>query len=249
MLEYLMTACSDVIACGEVTSARLFDYNARKCSCGRLAKECSVWRLLADTSYAAEAFSHEALDIKLLERVGPRYAAMIDSSKTAWRSAAAPFTLRSALGGDFHLVHIVRDPRAVCWSLLKKKRRTDIRSGERMLLIKMALGWYYANLACEYFCWRFDHQYCRVRYEDVAKDPQAIVRSLLNTVLPSARWAFESIGTQNNRHQLYGNRMRRKSLLIECIKIDNEWRTEMPGQLQKLVGSLSWPLSTRYGYL
>src|SRR5680860_1535145 len=95
LLEYLMTGCSDLVACGEVTSARLADYETRKCSCGSLAKECSVWRLLADISSAAKPLSHEALDLKLLERIGTRYAAMIDSTKTAWRSAAAPFRLLS----------------------------------------------------------------------------------------------------------------------------------------------------------
>jgi len=83
----------------------------------------------------------------------------------------------------------------------------------------------------------------------LAKNPHAVVDSLFSKMLPSARWDFESIGTRNNRHQLYGNGMRRRPLQIESIKVDDEWRTEMPGQLQKLVDFLSWPLRKRYDYL
>lgn len=248
MLEYLLTGCSEVVGCGEVTSARFADYNTRKCSCRRIARECSVWCLLAEILGDREPPSHEWLDLRLLEHVDSQYAAMIDSSKTAWQQAAAPFTLRHAIEGEFQLVHIVRDPRAVCWSLLKKNRRADDQSSETAVLIKTVLGWYYANLVCEYFGWRFAPQYRRVRYEDLARHPRIEVVSLLSKLLPTARWEPKSIGTGDNRHQLYGNRMRRKPLQIENIRIDEEWRTEMPRSLQKLVGSLSWPLRARYDY-
>ena len=97
LLEYLMTACPEVIACGEVVNSRRDQARMRKCSCGKLAKECPVWGTLFDQSLKLDRWRHEALDLALLQQISDSHSIMVDSSKTARRDAAAPFRLRHTL--------------------------------------------------------------------------------------------------------------------------------------------------------
>ena len=184
LLEYLMTGCPEVIACGEVVNARLEQTSARTCSCNRLSDDCPVWRFISDPALPVGSWSHEDLDMKLLEQVGSDYDVVVDSSKTAWRASATPFKLRRRLERDFHLVHVVRDPRAVCWSLLKREKRVGRQSNDTLLCAETTLGWNFANLACELFRWRHPEQYCRIRYEDLVRDPRATITALMRRVLP-----------------------------------------------------------------
>jgi len=96
-----------------------------------------------------ERWDHEALDARLLEQVSARYDVIVDSSKNAWRASTTPFKLRRSPGRDFLLVQIVRDPRAVCWSLLKREKRVGGQSNDTLLCAETALGRSVANLACD----------------------------------------------------------------------------------------------------
>ena len=247
LLEYLMTGCPELIGCGEVVNARRERARVKKCSCRRRAGECPVWNFVCDSSLNVDRWSHDALDKRLLEQAAGRYDAIVDSSKTAWGDAATPFKLHRELGRDFRLVHIVRDPRAVCWSLLTRQERVGAQANKTLLSVKTALAWYYANLACELIRQKCPDQYFCVRYEDLARDPREVMASLMRDL--SRRWDFDAIGAQDNRHQLYANRMRSRDLSLENIKVDEKWRTDMPRQFRRLVGLISWPLRVRYGYL
>ena len=52
----------------------------------------------------------------------------------------------------------------------------------------------------------------------------------------------------NNRHQLYGNRMRSASLSLAEVKEDTGWMRDMPRVYRSLVSGLTAPLRRRYGY-
>ena len=111
-----------------------------------------------------------------------------------------------------------------------------------------ALGWSLANAACEVFGRRYPDQYLRIRYEDLAQDPSAAMQGLFRHVVPGAEWRPEDIGTGDNRHQLYGNRLRARSLSLAEIEEDTAWRTDMSGGARALVAALTLPLRSRYGY-
>jgi hypothetical protein len=174
---------------------------------------------------------------------------MIDSSKTSWDATFAPFNLRHRLGQEFLFLHIVRDPRAVCWSAI---RRSDRRiSGFTNHFLRSAwtiVGWWVANLTCEVFRWRYPTQYFRVSYEGVARAPRETLQSLFDRMLPGADHDIGEPGSSDNRHQLYGNRMRHQTLLLADVAEDEDWKIEMPSAKRRLVSCLSWPLRWRYGY-
>jgi hypothetical protein len=173
---------------------------------------------------------------------------MVDSSKTAWRSAVTPFQLRRKLKQNLQLVHIVRDPRGVCWSLLKKAERGGIQGHAMVRCCRAIIGWWVANMACEIFGWAYPEQYKRIRYEDLARSPREVMTGLFQKLLPGAAWRAEEIGMIENRHQLQGNRMRSQPLSFEDIKEDDEWRVAAPARHQYLIARLSGVLLSRYGY-
>src|SRR5262245_14019467 len=123
MLEYLLAGSPAVLACGEiVTCIRQQARKRRTCTCGESVTNCRVWTffyLSADTI----TWSHARLVKALLQRFGGQYGAIIDSSKTAWGSLGLPFQLERGYKSNFTLVHLVREPAAVCWSVLKVKSR------------------------------------------------------------------------------------------------------------------------------
>ena len=248
LLEQLMTLHPGVAACGEVArAARRGFKRKRQCTCGRTALECSVWRH-AKQPRKSHNLTHADLVMLLLDRLATGYVAMVDSSKTAWGTAMTPFKLRRRLGKDFHLIHIVRDPRAVCWSTMRAPtKRMWARHARMPRFFVTLLGWWAANLACETFRWRYPDQYVRIRYEDLVKSPTQTLRTAFET-LPTASTSNSDVAT-DNRHQLYGNRTRYQSLSLADVSDDRAWLMEMPRLYRALALPLSWPLSKRYGYL
>lgn len=216
----------------------------KRCTCKRLAKDCPIW----GRHLTSGASNHADLEAVLLAQEGAPYAVLVDSSKTAGAYALAPFALRRKVGSDFLLVHLVRDPRAVCWSAIKKTERRRQTRPKALTCCQAAFGWVLANLTCELFGRLYPEQYLRLRYEDLARSPRETLDSLFRTLLPGKEWRFEAIGGYDNRHQLYGNRMRSKQLSLAEIREDDAWRTSMPAAYGRLIAPLSAVLRRRYGY-
>jgi hypothetical protein len=175
---------------------------------------------------------------------------MVDSSKTAWGSAFMPFRLKSRLGRRFMLVHLVRDPRAVCWSTIRslvKPKPQHRRPSPLLRCLQTTISWSAANLACDIFRWMHPENYIRIRYEDLVRRPQQIVDEILGK-LPGRRSAvLDQIGSCDNRHQLYGNAVRFRPTCLASLKEDIAWKDAMPKSYRE-VAALSWPLASEYGY-
>jgi hypothetical protein len=184
----------------------------------------------------------------LLDHISANFQVMVDSSKTAWGSELMPFRLHRNLDGNFLLVHIVRDPRAVCWSTVRSVRGQKTPGGEFARPLRSVLGWLAANLACEIFGLLHSKRYIRVRYEDLVRTPQTVLEPIFGRVgLQPA--SLDHLGASDNRrHQLHGNKMRRKPLSLADLKEDVAWKTEMPRLHRWLAAGLSWPLLARYRY-
>jgi hypothetical protein len=152
-----------------------------------------------------------------MQRADGQYAAIVDSSKTALGSFATPFRLRRRFGSEFMLVHLTRQPAAVCWSVLRKKNRRAKREGRRPhhYMLRCGFGvaaWSIANLSCELFGLLYPRQYVRLHYEDLVHSPAEALHSLFQRVLPGVNWSFDDADTRDNRHQLHGNSVKRHQL-------------------------------------
>jgi hypothetical protein len=67
-------------------------------------------------------------------------------------------------------------------------------------------------------------------------------------ISPGTEPQLTEIGVNDNRHQIYGNRIRRQRLLLADIRLDDSWKHEMAPLHRYLAGALSWPLRKKYGY-
>ncbi len=248
LLEYLLAASPKTVACGEVASVLRDRDRKGRCTCRREIKECPVWGPLFASPDTLDGMRHEDLSRALLAQDRDTHAILIDSTKTAWSAAIVPFRLAAMLGRDFTLVHLVRDPRAVAWSAVKKAGRRGTNSRMPLRSASAALGWWVANLGCELFASRYPDRYVRIRYEDLSRAPRDEMQDLFAKLVPGAVWPAEAIGRSDNRHQLYGNRMRGTALSLAEVREDAAWQRDMPRLYRSLVSLLTAPLRWRYGY-
>ncbi|MGH6748183.1 MAG: sulfotransferase, partial [Methyloceanibacter sp.] len=187
--------------------------------------------------------------LALLDHVSSDYSVMVDSSNTSWGSGLVPFRLRKKLGRDVLLIHLVRDPRAVCWSTLRTlhKHKHKEPGTELGRYLRTVFGWMGANLACEAFGFLHSDRYLRIRYEDIVRSPQVTLPSIFEAAdLEPAR--FDHAVASDNRHQLHGNSVRREPLLLATLNEDVAWKAQMPGFFRRLTVVLTVPFFLKYGY-
>lgn len=154
------------------------------------------------------------------------------------------------------LVHLVRDPRGVTYSMSKTVRRPGVPWSEEYLSrrgpLRGSMLWMLANTAAESLRLRSDG-YVRVRYTDFVESPATTLRRVLRMTGESedaGRLAHLDgrtlrLGVQ---HILSGNPVR--GLIGEIpLREDLEWRGEMRPARRRLVTALTLPLLHRYGYL
>lgn len=210
-----------------------------------------VWGRGDDAYRAALARYREALGVlyrAIHQESGGRV--LIDSSK----SPVYLYALNGVPGIELHVVHLVRDSRAVAHSWSRKKIRPEIHWERRYMprysLRKSARDWRRNNLAAQFY--RFvGKSYVRLRYEDFVRDPA----SSLAPALERLGLAFGAAGdVPGDRlapavaHTVSGNPMRMSAEEV-LIREDLRWKSEMSRARRWFVTALTWPLLLCYGYL
>jgi hypothetical protein len=245
----LLTADPNLVACGEV-GRHLWRTKTRKtCTCGRWIKKCPVWQPFRHKRKRFDDWDHPRLTLALLEHISSSFSVMVDSSKTSWGSGLVPFRLHKKLGGDFLLIHLVRDPRAVFWSTLRTMRQNRRKEPGTELgrYLRTVFGWMGANLACEAFGFLYPDRYLRIRYEDIVRSPQVTLPSIFEAASLQPSRVDRAVAS-DNRHQLHGNRVRRKPTLLATLNEDVAWKAQMPAVFRRLTIILTVPFFLRYGY-
>lgn len=193
-----------------------------------------------------------------LERRGAAFASLLGAiqettgSRVVVDSTKGPgygsFLQREA-GVELYVVHLVRDPRAVVNSRLRRASRHS--SAPREAPATFALIWDVWNAAIE-LVWRRG-RYLQLRYEDFVAHPEDAVRNIAAFVGEKSvdRLPFHSAATADVvlTHSVAGNRSRFLAGEVR-IELDDEWRTARRlGAADRLaVAALTWPLRVRYGY-
>ena len=110
--------------------------------------------------------------------------AIVDSSK----DSTYALLLSKIEGLEVEFVHLVRDSRAVAFSWQRRRRRPEIVDREEYMPVirpaGTAAGWSARNLSAEALR-GFSGRYVRLRYEDLAADPDAALGEVLGD-LPRA---------------------------------------------------------------
>jgi hypothetical protein len=193
-----------------------------------------------------------------LENVGRLYAALarttgssviVDSSK--WPSYARMLDMLPGI--ELKVVHLVRDPRAVAHSWLRRTHLPDRAPDEPQDYMyrtptDSSLHWGAWNVATEAF---FGGRLLRLRYEDFARRPLASVRRILDFLGARPRrlpFASDRDVELSPTHTVAGNPVRLRSGKLHIAE-DGEWRSRMCWRDAWWVTLLTLPLLYRYGYL
>jgi hypothetical protein len=247
---------------------------AEPCGCGRPLPECPFWRQVGEAAFggwtrvlaervlalrrrvdrtrriprvahpdlAEYVRTYHRVYVAAAEAAGARV--VIDSSK----HASLAYCL-AAGGLDVHVVHVVRDPRAVAHSWGRTVARPeDGRPMTRWGPARTALHWTAQNLALDLLA-AGGAPVTRIRYEDLVAAPEATLTALaaalgLPPEFPFLRDGVAGLGTA---HTASGNPMRFTTGQVE-LRPDDSWRSGLPRRHRLLVDALTWPLGSRYGY-
>ncbi|MBW3602622.1 MAG: sulfotransferase [Actinobacteria bacterium] len=175
---------------------------------------------------------------------------IVDSSK----HPAHPGPLGLVPGVRGHVVHLVRDPRAVAHSWRRPRSFEGAGAREAMPThapLHSAASWLVRNAAMEALRPRYPAaRWLRLRYEDLVAHPRPALQRLTAMVgehptrlpLPADRTA-ELAPT----HAVGGNPGKFRSGQVP-LHDDDEWRTALPAAQRWLVTAVDLPLLGRYGY-
>jgi len=174
---------------------------------------------------------------------------IIDSSK----SPNYAMHLLSLKNVDTHVVHLVRDSRAVANSRLRKKKRPEIHWTDEYMAVtpayKTAYQWNMMNFAMDSLA--KSGKYTLVRYEDFVTNPVEVVRQVLADISVGGR----DLGFINGNvvklgvdHTVSGNPMRFKVGELE-LRADNGWESDLSTTNKSIVYTLTHKRLKKYGYL
>jgi hypothetical protein len=167
---------------------------------------------------------------------------LVDSSKDPLYG----LMLTGAPGVRLHVVHLVRDSRAVAWSWQRTRVRPEIV--DRAALMprrkpwKTSLEWDLRN-GLAHTLGTHAASYRRLTYESFVAAPDAAVAHIASSLGASA--APRALDAIEN-HTVGGNPMRFAGEV--AVKPDTEWREAIAVNDRRLVTALTWPLLRGYGY-
>jgi hypothetical protein len=150
-------------------------------------------------------------------------------------------------------VHLVRDPRAVAHSFAKRvpEPQPDLEYMPRANAFGAAVRWNLRHGFCEALLKRrMGHRYMRLRYEDLVRDPVAVVRSIAHFASepdPDLRFIQNGRVEFEPNHTLSGNPLRLGQAAIE-VHPDEAWRAKLSRRQKVLTTTTTLPLLSHYGY-
>lgn len=213
-----------------------------------------LWRSLLPFAGGNRALRDEAYRDLLAPLFGSIQAAtgadaIVDSSKLPWHAAA----VAGLEGIDVTVLHVVRDPRGVAHSHLKRARYDTDASRDILMdrhgLVPSSLAWVYRNRLTAAM-WGAQPNYVLVRLEDFVASPrEAIARILRTAGVPPAQPSFteQDEVVIEPMHNVSGNPVRFAHGPV-TLAVDESWRQELSPNAQRFVAAVTWPHRRRFGY-
>ncbi len=165
------------------------------------------------------------------------------------------FMLRRVSGVDLRLLHLVRDPRGVVYSWKKRVPRPDVPDGETYmptfstsksvgLWIDYNLMYHLAGLS--------GTPRMFLRYEDFIAAPRESMTRVLEFVgAEVSEQKLHALGQPRvpvrGSHAIGGNPVRFGAREM-VLKLDLDWKTELPPAVRRSVYAATLPLARTYGY-
>ena len=208
----------------------------------------AVGRLTTSAGFADYAVCTRELFTSLADVSGKRM--IVDLSKMPGRAVS----LMGVGGLDVRLLHLVRDGRGVAWSLGKAYARDERAGIERPLsaraVPRTAVRWAVVNLGAEWVARRAGTKRAiRLRYEDFCSAPDRELQrtsALLDVNLDQLIDRLRAGEPFSPGHLVAGSRLRMAGPVK--LRLDSQWRQQMPSRQQRIFQLLSGWLQRRYGY-
>jgi Sulfotransferase family len=206
-----------------------------------------TWSALLRGRGRRERERWEATQLQLLRAIQAVSGArtIVDSSKNPMYG----LLLATLPEVDLRVVHLVRDSRAVAYSWARREKPDPMRQGKMQFALakpwQAGAWWAIANLATE-LAPPLRRRYLRVRYEELARDPEGWLRRISRFAGLDPVAAAERVHL-GLHHSIGGNPMRYEQGEVR-VKPDTAWRRLLPAGDRRLVTAITWPLLLRYGY-
>lgn len=278
LLDAMLGNHPEILGVGQLANLFRDACNRANCVCGVALPECPLWGRVLDRVFrecpwldCSKAAALTARVESLKKWGGDRDAyirlwqatfeaiiaasgksVIVDSSKI---SAAVWYRLpllTRGLGIPVKIVHLVRDPRAVMWSVSRGPAIATQAGGKRAEYAAMArtsLLWTIANAYMERLRRRNPAQrVLRVRYEDYVCRPDDSMKELgcfLDVSLQGLLDRVHRGDAFSAGHAVAGNV--RRNIGPMTVKFDDEWQREMP-RLGRTMALIAWPLMRKYAY-
>lgn len=155
---------------------------------------------------------------------------------------------------ELHVVHLVRDSRALAFSWKRKKLKPEVVGGTEYMPVRPAfltgLRWNLHNLLSQSLA-KVASSYVRVRYEDFVRDPVETVHRVQDSIgmdrqIPRGFLSDDEVELARG-HTVAGNPSRFKRGPIR-IRVDDEWHRRMHILDRSLVTLVTFPQLLAYGY-
>jgi hypothetical protein len=203
------------------------------------------------TQYGQElaAYGHVLGDLYQAIRDASGCRLIVDSSKNVLYG----LVLNRLPNVDLHVVHLVRDSRAVAYSWQRKRVRPEVHNKDAFMDTfspgSCARDWLIKN-ALIHILRPFYRHYTLLRYEDLVADPRGVLASLCTAVgepAPPLAFLEHTNAYLEANHTVAGNPMRFSTGPV-AIRQDVEWKKKMAKGSKLLVSALTLPLLLVYGY-
>lgn len=176
--------------------------------------------------------------------------AIVDSSKSPRRA----LYLSLLEEYDVYVLHIVRDPRAVAWSI-KKPIKRNLKKGVASEMpgkpyLPTAKRWIVNTLkSLKVKKALSDEKYLRINYNDLIKNNRKALEKISETTgidLEDIIQKIEHDGTLEPHHTVAGSRIRMKKTMH--LKYDDSWKSEMPFIPKLITTILTFPFLKKFGF-
>lgn len=177
---------------------------------------------------------------------------VVDSSKSAPGASGRPLALSRICGFDVRVIHIIRDGRAVMWSIKKGSNRAFERGDKekiRFSTLRAIYGWMTSNLIAS-LTGRLlgKEKYLCFFYEDLVKNPLKEITRIgeflsldMNELISRLEHGKHFV---IDGHRIGGNRLRHGKELTITNKED--WKLKLPIISKMIFWITTWPLALYY---
>lgn len=169
---------------------------------------------------------------------------IVDSTKYPARALA----LLRAPGIDLRLIHLVRDGRAVIWSM-RRKQSTELEVAPERIARHTTRQWLLTNLTGGLVAKMAGAAAIRVRYEDFVSNPGHELDRIGRLVGIATAELAQRVSNGENLdigHTVAGNRVRMGGPVR--LKADVEWRAKLPEAERATFWRMAGWLAKQYGY-